>query len=307
MLSKLPPLRNGQPTADWCMAVAEFLDALQTTTGGGGFRNGVTIDQTGMSFQEYDKSVFLATITGRSGSAYAWTRLVSSTGGVNGTDGYGASGTTSLLPAYHVTGATSIANGTVVLMWPADSENEMRFVNGFDPSNLIDLSGRSGSIADVTAAQFLRTTVSGTAGATVVTPDDASETLPGDITTGTQNLAGAKRLNGSLACLDNTFATYDGAISLDPNSGANPRITASRQSLSSAAVALDFDNTPASRKLILYGDATDQASYAVRDNTNTLRTGATGTTGGGDTVYGGIITTLGTAPDPADIDGGAWT
>lgn len=289
MLSKLPPLRNGQPTADWCMAVAEFLDALQTTTGGGGFRSGVTIDQTGMSFQEYDKSVFLATITGRSGSAYAWTRLVSSTGGVNGTDGYGAAGTTSYLPAYHVTGATSIANGTVVLMWPADSENEMRFVNGLDPSNLIDLSGRSGSIADVTALQILRGVISGTAGAAVFTPDDATETLPGDWkAAATQTLAGGKTINRYTALTGPVVSIGNNGVgsTTDPSFYAEGAILIGNQPTGydpAEALALYYDEATGF-SLIQHTDSSGGTSIDMREAL------------AGVSASGGVVSIGGTAP-----------
>lgn len=48
-------------------------------------------------------------------------------------------------------------------------------------ADLIDISGRTGSVVNVTAATFQRTVVTGAAGSTVVTPDDASATLPGDV------------------------------------------------------------------------------------------------------------------------------
>lgn len=62
----------------------------------------------------------------------------------------------------------------------------------------IDISGRTGSVADVTALQILRGVISGTPGAAVFTPDDASASLPGIVSTGTQTIAGDKSLNDSL-------------------------------------------------------------------------------------------------------------
>lgn len=44
--------------------------------------------------------------------------------------------------------------------------------------------------------------------------------------------------------------------------------------------------------------------YAIRDSAGSLLDGATGTSGGGDTVTGGIITTLGSGP--SGIDGGTF-
>ena len=144
-----------------------------------------------------DNKPFMAYISGNLAGAHSWYKLVSMDDGDNDQDGWGLEGTVSgsgnVLPAYALDGST-VATGSVVLMWFADVGSEMRFVPPPSAGGGLDLSGRSGSIADVTALQILRGVISGTAGAAVFTPDDASASLPGIVSTGVQEFAGAKTL-----------------------------------------------------------------------------------------------------------------
>lgn len=80
-------------------------------------------------------------------------------------------------------------------------------------ANPIDISGRTGSVADVTAAQFQFAVVSGTAGATVITPDLASATLTGVVgvlPTATQRLGSGEKEADSLVSrgVDNVTSGY---------------------------------------------------------------------------------------------------
>jgi hypothetical protein len=76
-----------------------------------------------------------------------------------------------------------------------------------DPVQAIDISGRSGSVADVTALQILRGVISGTAGAAVFTPDDASASLPGDVNLSDQKLGMGRKTVEELGIGESAFGT----------------------------------------------------------------------------------------------------
>jgi hypothetical protein len=220
----------------------------------------------------------------------------------------------------------------------------------------IDISGRSGSVADVTALQILRGVISGTAGAAVFTPDDASASLPGDVSTGTQTFAGNKTFKNNVVTNSDKSAgaglivwgtgATDPVIETDGTSvdiGQNTdsaslsvygRITSYGDGTAGGVrVSKDYGLTGRYLDLIagllpLYtttngpyilakgstagpeialvfnsdlamGDGGRGVALAGGDSygiavAGSFLWGATGTSGGGDTVTGGIIITLGT-------------
>jgi hypothetical protein len=230
-----------------------------------------------------------------------------------------------------------------------------------DPVQAIDLSGRSGSIADVTALQILRGVISGTAGAAVFTPDDASETLPGDVNLTSQSWVGRKQITSDgtdvaiRARAEASAPTYrtlevDSEMVINDRNvtGATPLGLAGHgfvlknhstetsiglsDSDNASAIRLHFDKPAApitSAGTVTIKDDNGrqgqfncdamvadtvvlsnqiQAGYTSTTGDNTFWHGAnqgqTGTSGGGDTVSGGIITTLGSGP--SGIDGGTF-
>lgn len=206
---------------------------------------------------------------------------------------------------------------------------------GADASDLIDISGRSGSVADVTAAQFLNAVVSGTSDATVITPDVASESLSGIVSTGTQTIAGDKTFTGILTT-SNVFVAkgtagheIDGTVYRRAAYGTGDLITESISD-GSSYLYIEVDGSFAPAGFYFFdpvldvdfgigagGDGALIAHEFVAGPTGGFSvmptgdgvfshrlTGATGTSGGGDAVTGGIITGLGSGP--SGIDGGTF-
>lgn len=178
----------------------------------------------------------------------------------------------------------------------------------------IDISGRSGSVADVTAVQILRTVVSGTPGATVVTPDDASATLPGDV-----NLVAQRMGDGT--------KEFDTTVRINSDSAITPSNLWFESSTGQTVNAAQFHFSPAGTYCVLTQtvlnsgsfsttqhlevdsvaltslhtiDGFFDAAYAVT-HSSVIYTGKTGTGGGGDTFKGGICTTLGGALTSSSI------
>lgn len=227
-------------------------------------------------------------------------------------------------------------NGRTLATFPVYYEVSLRQLVGGTPTYefdagsadaIIDLSGRTGSVADVTALQILRGVISGTASAAVFTPDDASASLPGLVNLSSQTLgAGVKTITDGMrvgGASNHTDVASDGAITVSTGAD-NLQITVS--SSASTLLANNFAGTPylalreslagysAGGGVIEAGGNTPTMvcrkfaaglEYSVLDGGGTLQSGASGTSGGGDTVRGGIILTIGSGPSA--IDGGTWT
>ena len=250
-----------------------------------------------------DNKPFMAYISGNLAGAHSWYKLVSMDDGDNDQDGWGLEGTVSgsgnVLPAYALDGST-VATGSVVLMWFADVGSEMRFIPPAS-GGAIDLTGRTGSIADVTALQILRGVISGTAGAAVFTPDDASASLPGIVSVGDQTWTGTKTAVGEFVSSDPGLTTR----TLGINAAGLLQIHASHNA-TDPEILLQFDNTPAAPNVrLMCGSA---APYYSIFHSGTTYAGATGADAIGNTFQGGIVHTIsGTLPPPTAIDGGTWT
>jgi hypothetical protein len=225
-----------------------------------------------------------------------------------------------------------------IIKWESSGSTRRAIVllgDGSAGAEIIDLSGRTGSIADVTALQILRGVVSGTASAAVFTPDDASETLPGDWkAAATQTLAGGKTINRYTALTGPVVSIGNNGIgsTTDPSFYAEGAIfigNAANGFNASHALAMYFDDTTGF-SLIQHADSSGgtsidmrealagvsasggvvsiggtaptfycrviQASLKFKAGAGAGADGVTGTGGGGDTVVGGIITALGSGP-----------
>lgn len=173
-------------------------------------------------------------------------------------------------------------------------------------ADLIDISGRTGSVTNVTAAQFLRTAVTGTAGATVVTPDDASVALPGDVNIAAQSFKGKKTFTEGMvsytAFVDPAFMTSLEVGSIIGTSGLYGGImmpVTILGGLCGLEVGYLPDGTVGAR-LAAYDStgtiSTTPPKFSITNSSGVQVNGVTGTGGGGDTFTGGICTTLGTGP-----------
>lgn len=226
-----------------------------------------------------DNKPFMAYISGNLAGAHSWYKLVSMDDGDNDQDGWGLEGTVSgsgnVLPAYALDGST-VATGSVVLMWFADVGSEMRFVPP-PGTNWGYATAATPGVVNIGAQEFggLKTFTSG-----LRVPGTALLSLPIQL----QSLT-----IGELGGID-----LPGLFRGDAAGGSQ---------------SVEFDG---SRMILQHRDNTGTPDgvtvlYAIRDAAGALRDGFTGTGGGGDEIVGGITVAAGTAPDPADIDGGTWT
>lgn len=209
----------------------------------------------------------------------------------------------------------------------------------------IDLSGRTGSITGVTNLQILNAVASGTPTAAIITPDVASATLAGIVSTGTQTIVGqktfsdittigddlmvngiiAQQLTDFLLTIDDGFSSRE-SLNAYMSEGVNDTVTP----VYTVTVRPAASGSSAS-SLLINKDAVDAGQTCLIGNSGFVATeisainghgfsivvpgggtypyasrlaGASGTSGGGDTVNGGIITVLGSGT--TGVDGGTF-
>lgn len=214
-----------------------------------------------------------------------------------------------------------------IIKWESSGTTRRAIVllgDGNAGAEILDLSGRSGSIADVTALQILRGVISGTAGAAVFTPDEATNSLPGIVSLSDQTMGdGVKTFLDGSANEGGIYVGTNGILAVyDPTVGAKEEHFNINRQAGGSIIEYDWYESTLSSVLLLkaysagpngFMDLRVEWSVATqgviagsasggadgRFGVNVGGTdfmGASGTSGGGDTVKGGIITTLGSGP-----------
>lgn len=191
-----------------------------------------------------------------------------------------------------------------------DGQPYYEFDIGETPStDMIDIAGRTGSVADVTALNIDRGVVGGTPGAATFTHDDASLSLPGDVNTTTQTFAGAKGTNSTLGSYNGELSVATQYINmhygLNGAAGNQPTITAVK---SATLIALLYD--PVGDRIILSNEGISTTpKFAVYDGpAGSIKNGGSGTINGlvfvGGFWISGSITSAGLTVGTSTITGG---
>ena len=128
---------------------------------------------------------------------------------------------------------------------------------------LIDISGRTGSVTDVTALNIDRGVVGGTPGAATFTHDDASATLPGDVNLSDQVMGdGSKTFKRSVVVNSDKNASYYlyvwGTATLAPTL----KVVGDTVSMGSEAEPLGLGGQSVWGRILVY----DDSGLSVHDN-----------------------------------------
>lgn len=142
----------------------------------------LSVGSDGVRLRPLQEDSFLAEILGNDGGSpvkHSWRAVVENANGTISAAEPAFAGSTTMMWAVFPGGGAVPDNSLVRLR--KGLSGEWYEIVAWTRLHLLDISGRTGTVNDVLSAQFLRTVVSGTPGATVVTPDDASKIREGDV------------------------------------------------------------------------------------------------------------------------------
>jgi hypothetical protein len=142
----------------------------------------LSVGADGIRLRPLQEDSFLAEILGNDGGSpvkHSWRAVVENANGTISAAEPAFTGSTTMRWAVFP-GGGAVPNNSLVRLRKGLS-GEWYEIVAWARLHMLDISGRTGAVTDVLSAQFLRTVVSGTPDATVITPDDASKIREGDV------------------------------------------------------------------------------------------------------------------------------